>query len=65
MEAHAPHKMFVHVLQGKPQPIMLKILPIMLLSNAQKSNPLCSILCPQLLLLCYTSCTILLFLMTT
>ena len=30
----------------KAQPIMLKILPIMLLSNVQKSSPLCSMLCP-------------------
>ena len=30
----------------RPQPIMLKFLPIMLLSNAQKIYPLCSILFP-------------------
>jgi len=29
-----------------PRPIMLKFLPIMLLSSAQKTHPLCSILCP-------------------
>ena len=36
-----------NITQARPQPIMLKILPIMLLSNAQKSNLLCSILCFQ------------------
>ena len=46
----------VHVV--KPRPIMLKILPIMLLSSAQETNPLCSILCPQLLQLCHSSFTI-------
>jgi len=30
----------------RPRPIMLEFLPIMLLSSAQKSHPLCSILCP-------------------
>ena len=30
---------------GRPRPIMLKILPIMLLSSAQKISLLCSILC--------------------
>jgi len=30
----------------RPWPIMLKFWPIMLLSNAHKSHPLCSILCP-------------------
>ena len=29
----------------RPRPIMLKILPIILLSIAQKNCPLCSILC--------------------
>ena len=29
----------------RPRPIMLNFLPIMLLSSAQKYNPLCSILC--------------------
>ena len=42
---------------------MLKTLPIMLLSSAQKTYPLCSMLCP--LQLCHSSYTILLFLMTT
>ena len=32
-------------LVGRPRSIMLKILPIMLLSSAQKISPLCSILC--------------------
>ena len=32
---------------GRPRPIMLKILPIMLLSIAQKSSLLCSKLCFQ------------------
>ena len=31
--------------KDRPRPIMLKILPIMLLSSAQKNSPLCSILC--------------------
>ena len=31
----------------RPRPIMLKILPIMLLSSAQKSSLLCSKLCSQ------------------
>jgi len=35
-----------HVITSRPWPIMLKFLPIMLLSSAQKSHPLCSILCP-------------------
>lgn len=30
----------------KPRPTMLIFLPIILLSSAQKSNPLCSMLCP-------------------
>ena len=37
---------FLRWLADRPWPIMLKFLPIMLLSSAQKSHPLCSILCP-------------------
>ena len=40
---------------------MLKILPIMLLSSAQKSYQLCSLICTAI---CHSSYTILLFLMT-
>ena len=46
---------------SKPWLIMVKILPIMLLSSAQKSYPLYSMLCPQLLLLCHSSYAILSF----
>ena len=38
---------------NRPQSIMLKILPIMLLSNAQKICPLCSILCSWILKICH------------
>ena len=38
IDNHIPHT-------GRPRPIMLKILPIMLLSNAQIFDLLCSILC--------------------
>ena len=40
---------------NKPQTIMLKILPVILLSSAQESYPLCSILCLQLLQLFLSS----------
>ena len=39
------HNTINNCLQFRPRPIMLKILPIMLLSSAQKISPLCSILC--------------------
>ena len=51
----------VHI---EPQPIMLKILSIMLLNSVQKTNPLCSILCQSPLQLCHSWYTVLLFLMT-
>ena len=61
---HVNHKEIIYLLNGplldlrtykfqfntliRPWPIMLKILPIMLLSSAQKSSPLCSILCSEI-----------------
>ena len=38
-------KEFAIPILTRSRPIMLKILPIMLLSTAQKISPLCSILC--------------------
>ena len=43
---------------------MLKILPIMLMSSAQKIYPLCRKLCPSPLQLCHSSYTVILLLMT-
>ena len=39
------HLVTVQCSSARLRPIMLKILPIMLLSSAQKICPLCSILC--------------------
>ena len=48
----------------RPRPIMLKILPFMFLSSAQKSYLLYSKLCPPPLQLCHSSYTVLIFLIT-
>jgi len=58
IDRHACHNVFFKMdrlafqnVLGRPRPIMLKILPIMLLSTAQNYSPLCSKLCSSFLIM--------------